>query len=251
MAKKKVNEKLLVIPMSDFFIVPGYNVGMHMKDKLAGNAIIDTMNKHKNIFCVYSEFSSNVLASFISNPSSNLAKIGTVCSINRVFTMDSSLKVSIKGLYKARVARYDKDKNLLFAKVNILESFENYKNSMVLQALIRSLKKAFVEYSNYFQNHFLLLNPIIESFLKPLDIFYFVLMHLEISPTIKQKIYKQNKNIEKAIESLIKEINKEIKYLKLEEKINAKVNSSISQNQKERFLRRANGRNSKGTGELS
>ena len=222
--------------MNDFFVVPGFNVGIQVQDKIAVGAIIDSMNKHKNIFCVFSENSSS--DPFGMNATSNLAKIGTVCSITRVFSMGSILKVSLKGLNKAKASIYEKNDDLLFAKVNILEAFKDYKNSISLQALTRTLKKAFNEYSNYFQNHFLLLKPILETSTNPLEIFHFVLMHLEISPFIKQKIYKQNKNLEKVIESLIKEVNQEIKYLKIEEQINTKVNTSISQTQRERFLRK-------------
>ena len=229
--KAKVTEELdlyPVLPLRDVVIFPKMIVPLFVgRDKSI--KALQNIGKNNKIFLVSQKDGANDIPK-----SSDLHKIGVVSKILQVIKLqDSSVKILIEGLEKAKATKYINKGNYIKAHVEVTKDIcSNDEETLVLRNAVTDL---FEEYLNYgkkaSQEAFLNITKI-----KDLVSFCNALcsqIHLTLAK--KQQILELN-DVNKKLENLMIYINAEIELLKAESKIKNRVKTQIEKNQKDYYL---------------
>lgn len=170
----------------------------------------------------------------------DLYKVGVVCSIKQLLKADdSTIRVLIEGLYKARLLRLSTDKPFLIAEVKRIPHANSRRKKLSDEqetALIRLVKAMFKEYCYALPN--VPREVIARALAKdtPEELFTAIVPNLMCSYEDKQQLLEMN-NIDDALELLAQVLERECTLLEIEHSIFEKVKQKMDKNQRDYFLR--------------
>ena len=163
----------------------------------------------------------------------DLYKVGVVCSIKQLLKADdSTIRVLIEGLYKARLLRLSTDKPFLIAEVKRIPHANSRRKKLSDEqetALIRLVKAMFKEYCYALPN--VPREVIARALAKdtPEELFTAIVPNLMCSYEDKQQLLEMN-NIDDALELLAQVLERECTLLEIEHSIFEKVKQKMDKN---------------------
>lgn len=180
---------------------------------------------------------------FIDFPEeSDIHRYGTVCKINNVVNnQNETLRVTVEGLYKARMDRYlepseDSPAKACITILNVDEKEIDKEDKIVYEAIYRKILNEYTEYSNSIIE---VPNEITEK-LVDLDGYYNTLNLIASSLFLKfeerQDLLDIN-NLYNFMELVEYFLNREVEVVKIDKKINISVRKQLNKVQKEYYLR--------------
>ncbi|MFU0824689.1 endopeptidase La [Clostridium sp.] len=166
----------------------------------------------------------------------DIFKVGTICNIKQILKLPGdTVRVLVEGESRAKLVEYI-DKDPFFkVEVEILDD-NTCEDAKKCEALIRSVKEAFEEYtrlSNTVSSEILLNIDELDEPGRFADVVSSYLILKEIKKQELLEAYDVNERLEK----LLIILKNEIEILKIEKKIGLKVKSKIDKSQREYFLR--------------
>ena len=170
---------------------------------------------------------------------SDLYKIGIVAEIRQILKMPDNhiIKVLIEGMYKASVTELSEHNGALIAKVKKLPSYSRISlDDYEIQALLRSVKDVFEQYSSFFPR---MPKEIIGTIMcqeSPVKLFEAIVFNSSLSFQDKQMLLEAGNILEK-LSALLSCLVSEIEILKLEREISEQTQENIDKGQREYYLR--------------
>ena len=227
----KVNEELdvyPVLPLRDVVMFPRMVVPLFVGREKSIIAL-QNMSKSNKIFLVSQKDGSNDIPK-----ATDLYKVGVVAKVLQIIKLqDSSVKILVEGLDKAKVKKYINTNNFFKAKIDYIhDTCPNNKETVVLKNAITTLFKEYVSYGKRTSQESL--NNIIQT--QEIIAFCNALcsqVHLNLEK--KQQILELN-DVNKKFEKLMIHISIEIELSKAENKIRNRVKKQIEKNQKDYYL---------------
>ena len=232
MAKISMIDSYPVIPLRNTIVVPStitpLLVGRPASIMAAENALI----KDKRIICITQKSNADIDA---DPKAKDLYRYGTLCVILQVLKLpDGTMRLLIEGESRVIVKRFYKNKSHMEAAFEPVKKTKE-RVSVEIEALFRSLKKAFSEYVKL--NKSIpeeSLFPMHDSS-KPEEFFYFALANIQLDIRKKQRIFELEDLFE-SMNRLFQITNKEIQILRLENKIDGTVKNKLNKLQREYYL---------------
>lgn len=167
----------------------------------------------------------------------DLFEIGTVCEIKQFSkNSDGSFKLTAIGDFKAKIDKFYSDNDFYSASVTKIPERIKLKNSEKLQALMRSIKKLFIEYCYVIKSVNRELNLLIEGEQSPFNLFTILAGIVPIKFELKQQLL-ENSSLLKKLQLLLEFMAQELDIANLERKMMKKIESRIDKNQRNYFLR--------------
>ena len=170
---------------------------------------------------------------------SDLYKIGIVAEIRQILKMPDNhiIKVLIEGTYKASVTELSEHNGALIAKVKKLPSYSRISlDDYEIQALLRSVKDVFEQYSSFFPR---MPKEIIGTIMcqeSPVKLFEAIVFNSSLSFQDKRMLLEAGNILEK-LSALLSCLVSEIEILKLEREISEQTQENIDKGQREYYLR--------------
>jgi ATP-dependent Lon protease len=171
----------------------------------------------------------------INDPTqADLYEIGTLAQIVQLLRLpDGTVKVLVEGKSRARVQESLKDEPFLLVKVERLAV--NQTRTPELEALIRTVKEAFVLYAKLNKKLSKDVGSSVEQMEDPDRLADVMLNHLTIKLVEKQKLLETIAPYDR-LERLYVILQSEIEILEIERKIKARVKKQMEKSQKEYYL---------------
>ncbi|NQV18736.1 MAG: endopeptidase La [Armatimonadetes bacterium] len=221
-----------VVPIRNTIVVPNTITPLLVGRKASIRAAESALTGNNKVLCVTQK--SNV--DLDKDPKAkDLYRMGTLCTIIQVLRLpDGNMRLLVEGNHRVSINRYYRNKDYLYAYFGI-SSITTEKTKLEIEALVRSFKKAFMQYINL--NKAIpeeALMPLSET-VKPADFFYFALANIQFDIKKKQILFETN-DLYESLKELYRIVNEEIQILKLEKKIDGSVKSRLNKLQKEYYL---------------
>ena len=220
---------LPVVALKDMVIFPKSVVPLIIGREHSVNAVEDAVIKDSIVIvvCQRDNKKEEIRAK-------DMYRFGVSVKIVQLTRLPNGLiKVLVESIEKVKILKFTNTKNTFYAEYESLK--ESFKITNELKAKQRKLNELFVNYASLNKN---IANEISLSLnqLHDLDeVVYFVISHLEIKASAKQKILELNKFDDK-INLLIKSIQSEIDVLLLQEDINERVRDKVLKTQRNHFI---------------
>jgi len=221
-----------VVPIRNTIVVPNTITPLLVGRKASIRAAESALSGNNKILCVTQK--TNV--DLDKDPKAkDLYRMGTLCTIIQVLRLpDGNMRLLVEGIYRVNINRYYRNRDYLYAYFGI-SNITTEKSKLEIEALVRSFKKAFMQYINL--NKAIpeeALMPLSET-VKPGDFFYFALANIQFDIKKKQILFENN-DLYESLKELYRIVNEEIQILKLEKKIDGSVKSRLNKLQKEYYL---------------
>ena len=221
-----------VVPIRNTIVVPNTITPLLVGRKASIRAAESALSGNNKVLCVTQK--TNV--DLDKDPKAkDLYRMGTLCTIIQVLRLpDGNMRLLVEGIYRVNINRYYRNKDYLYAYFGI-SNITTEKSKLEIEALVRSFKKAFMQYINL--NKAIpeeALMPLSET-VKPADFFYFALANIQFDLKKKQMLVETN-DLYESLKELYRIVNEEIQILKLEKKIDGSVKSRLNKLQKEYYL---------------
>ena len=221
-----------VVPIRNTIVVPNTITPLLVGRKASIRAAESALSGNNKVLCVTQK--TNV--DLDKDPKAkDLYRMGTLCTIIQVLRLpDGNMRLLVEGIYRVNINRYYRNKDYLYAYFGI-SNITTEKSKLEIEALVRSFKKAFMQYINL--NKAIpeeALMPLSET-VKPADFFYFALANIQFDLKKKQMLFETN-DLYESLKELYRIVNEEIQILKLEKKIDGSVKSRLNKLQKEYYL---------------
>lgn len=167
----------------------------------------------------------------------DLFEIGTVCTIKQFIKIsDGVFKLTAIGDFKAKMVKFHSNDDFYSASVVKVPERTKLKNSEKLQALMRSIKKQFIQYCCTIKSINKELNFLIEGEQNPLNLFTILAEITPIKFNLKQQLLEKSSLLKK-LQLLLEFLVQELDIATLERKMIEKVESRIDRHQRDYFLR--------------
>jgi len=164
----------------------------------------------------------------------DLYKIGVICQIIQILKMpDTTIRVLVEGVKRARIVKYNNQKDLITSKLAIVES-TYIPESPEHSALVKTLETEFKDYaklSRNFPEDVLITLENLDDLDDKVD---FIATNIELNIDKKQQLLELP--LLRRIFYLIEMLSKEVEILKIRKKIAGEVRSKLTKTQKEYFL---------------
>ena len=227
----KINEELdiyPVLPLRDVVIFPRMIVPLFVGREKSIIAL-QNMSKSNKIFLVSQKDGSNDIPK-----ATDLYKIGVIAKVLQIIKLqDSSVKILVEGLEKAKAKKYISTSNFFKAKLeSVSDTCPNNKETVVLRNAITTLFKEYLSYDKRGSQESL------NSITQTQEIIAFcnaLCSQIHLSLEKKQCILELT-DVNKKFEKLMIYISLEIELSKAENKIRTRVKKQIEKNQKDYYL---------------
>jgi len=145
--KVESGDVLPVIPMRNLVIFPRMIVPLVIGRSKSIKATEKAFESNKLFFCITQRSPET------QDPQRNdLYKIGVICQIIQLLKMpDTTIRVLVEGIKRARIVKYNNQKDLITSKLEIVESIY-IPESPEHSALIKTLEAEFKEYAKLSRN---------------------------------------------------------------------------------------------------
>jgi len=227
--KVESGDVLPVIPMRNLVIFPRMIVPLVIGRSKSIKATEKAFESNKLFFCITQRSPET------QDPQRNdLYKIGVICQIIQLLKMpDTTIRVLVEGIKRARIVKYNNQKDLITSKLEIVESIY-IPESPEHSALIKTLEAEFKEYaklSRNFPEDVLITLENLDDLDDKVD---FIAANIELNIDKKQQLLELP--LLRRIFYLIEMLSKEVEILKIRKKIAGEVRTKLTKTQKEYFL---------------
>jgi len=227
--KVKSGDVLPVIPMRNLVIFPRMIVPLVIGRSKSIKATEKAFESDKLFFCITQRSPET------QDPQRNdLYKIGVICQIIQILKMpDTTIRVLVEGVKRARIVKYNNQKDLITSKLAIVES-TYIPESPEHSALVKTLETEFKDYaklSRNFPEDVLITLENLDDLDDKVD---FIATNIELNIDKKQQLLELP--LLRRIFYLIEMLSKEVEILKIRKKIAGEVRSKLTKTQKEYFL---------------
>lgn len=168
----------------------------------------------------------------------DLYEFGVIAEVRQVLkTPDGVMRVLVEGVKKARLCAIQKQDTFLTAEVKPVPYKSRAKiDDAELSAMMRSLRKTFDQYCDFFPR---MPRELVVSVLcqhDPYELFNNIIFNINLEYWQKQELLEEN-HILKRLEMLYAMLQREIEILNLEREIQEKTKESMDRSQREFYLR--------------
>ncbi|MEA3475890.1 MAG: endopeptidase La [Candidatus Cloacimonadota bacterium] len=227
--KVKSGDVLPVIPMRNLVIFPRMIVPLVIGRSKSIKATEKAFESNKLFFCITQRSPET------QDPQRNdLYKIGVICQIIQLLKMpDTTIRVLVEGIKRARIVKYNNQKDLITSKLEMVES-TYIPESPEHSALIKTLETEFKDYaklSRSFPEDVLITLENLDDLDDKVD---FIAANIELNIDKKQQLLELP--LLRRIFYLIEMLSKEVEILKIRKKIAGEVRSKLTKTQREYFL---------------
>lgn len=225
-----IPKKLTILPLRDVVLFPHMIFPVLIGRSSSLKAVAEAMEREKFIFVASQKDPS------VEEPTHNdINKFGTVAKILQVLRLPNNLlKVLVEGVFQAKIIGIVKNSDNLEAKVEIIQSKYDEKDTE-LQAMVRRSSEMFSDYVKSNRN----LPPEVVAAFENLDDssrkLYYAAANLQHKAENKQRIIEKT-NLKDQYFELISMMSEELEVLKLEEELDEKVHDTIQKTQKKYFI---------------
>lgn len=227
--KVKSGDVLPVIPMRNLVIFPRMIVPLVIGRSKSIKATEKAFESDKLFFCITQRSPET------QDPQRNdLYKIGVICQIIQLLKMpDTTIRVLVEGIKRARIVKYNNQKDLITSKLEMVES-TYIPESPEHSALIKTLETEFKDYAKLSRNFPEDVLITLENLDELEDKVDFIAANIELNIDKKQQLLELS--LLRRIFYLIEMLSKEVEILKIRKKIAGEVRSKLTKTQKEYFL---------------
>ncbi len=224
-----IKSLLPILPLRDIVVLPHMVAPLFVGRKQSVNALNAVMTGDKKIFLVSQKSSE------IDNPNEkNLYKYGTVAKILQLLKLpDGTLKVLVEGLHRAKVTKFNFNKDYAIATISEIKSTSK-KNSGI-KALQKLTIEQFEDYQKINKKVSIDLVNNIKVFSDPNKIVDVIVANINISLEQKQEIL-EIENTEDRLNKVYGYLVSEIDSFQVEKKIKGRVKRQMEKTQKEYYL---------------
>ena len=217
-----------VLPLRDVVVFPKMIIPLFVGRESSIKALQSTGEDDK-IFLVSQKDASNDAPKI-----SGLYKIGVISKVIQIIKLqDSSLKILIEGLERAKAKKYVNNKKFFIANTELLKDISiNDKETLVLRNTISNLFKEYIHCNKKVSQESL------ANIIQIKDIIDFcnvLCSQVQLSIQKKQHILELG-DVNKKLEKLIIHITSEIEFLKVENALKTRIKKQIEKNQKDYYL---------------
>lgn len=206
------------------------NIDIARKKSIA--AVKNAINGNKKIFIVAQKH-VDVLEPF----EEDLYNYGTVCEIKQFHKyVEGDYKLTAIGKYKAKIDKFYSDEKMYSAVVKRVSERMRAKKTDEIFAVMRAIKKKFVQYGLSIKNVSRELIILIENEEDPFNLFTIIVEIMPFKYELKQHMLEES-NLLKKLKLLLEAIAKEAEIASIERKVIEKVEKNIDKNQRNYFLR--------------
>ncbi|MCK4358452.1 MAG: endopeptidase La [Candidatus Cloacimonetes bacterium] len=220
---------LPVIPMRNLVVFPQMIIPLVIGRSKSIRATEKAFESNKLFFCVAQKLSET------QDPQINeVYKIGVICHIIQILKMpDTTIRILVEGIKRAKVLKYNNQKELITAKLELIES-EYIPESPENSALIKTLETEFKEFAKLTRNFPEDILITYENIYDTEDKVDFIASNIELNIDTKQQMLEYK--LLRRIFYLIEMLSKEVEILKIRKKIAGEVRSKLTKSQREYFL---------------
>lgn len=217
-----------VLPLRDVVLFPSTIVPLYVGRPKSVKAIKHSPQRRKVLLVAQKD-------PLEDDPSpSSLYKVGVVCSILQVLTLQDSLKVLVEGMQKVKVLKYYEEGDVIKAEIKPLRTIKSINNEET-----KSLKRAIVE---KFEEYALLSKRIskdafmnVKSVDDVIQLADLATSQMNLKISEKQQLLEQT-NIISKLELLLTFLTGEVEALNTQNKIKVRVKNQIDKNNKDYLL---------------
>ncbi|MDO4155631.1 MAG: endopeptidase La [Oscillospiraceae bacterium] len=168
----------------------------------------------------------------------DLYEFGVIAEVRQVLkTPDGVMRVLVEGVKKARLCAIQRQDTFLTAEVKPVPYKSRAKiDDAELSAMMRSLRKTFDQYCDFFPRmpRELVVSVLCQN--DPYELFNNIIFNINLEYWQKQELLEEN-HILKRLEMLYAMLQREIEILNLEREIQEKTKESMDRSQREFYLR--------------
>ncbi|MDY7033183.1 MAG: endopeptidase La [Thermodesulfobacteriota bacterium] len=229
MNPQKIEEVYPLLPLRDVVVFPYMIVPLFVGREKSINVLEDALENKKNLFVATQKEAK------IDDPAEDdMRRVGTVGTILQLLKLpDGTVKVLVEGKKRARIRRFIPNQS--FFVVGVDEIDESFVITKEVEALMRSLNKAF-------QNYVKLNKKIPEEVIStvsgiedPACLSDTIAAHVSLKIEDQQDILETFDTTER-LEKLYRLIESEVEILQIEKKIKSRVKKQMEKSQKEYYL---------------
>ena len=225
-------ELLPVIPTIDIVVFPHMIIPLLVLDRKIINGVERALEGSKQVLLLAARSTVNSQSAIGIN---DLYSVGTIASIVRVIKIpDGGIKVLIQGLSKGQADKVIIESDTMLAQTRPLE-YDDVPHEELTPHIrnIKTIAEKVATSGNTFNPDF---HIILSKMNNPDKIADFVLSHLSISVNESQQLLETS-NKKELFEKLYHYLSREVEVAEIQEKIKNNARESMSQSQKEYYLR--------------
>ncbi len=206
------------------------NIDISRKKSIA--AVKNAINGNKKIFIVAQKH-----VDILEPLQEDLYDYGTVCEIKQFHKyVEGDYKLTAIGKYKAKIDKFYSDEEMYYAVVKRVSERIRVKKTDEIFAVMRAIKKKFVQYVLSIKNVSRELVILIENEEDPFNLFTIIVEIMPFKYELKQHMLEES-NLLKKLKLLLEAIAREAEIASIERKVIEKVEKNIDKNQRNYFLR--------------
>lgn len=207
-------------------------INIDVARKKSISAIKNAINGNKRIFIVAQKYID------VSEPiEEDLYDIGTVCEIKQFHKYaEGDYKLTAVGKYKAMISEFYSDEQMYSAVIKRISERTRVKKTDEICAVMRAIKKKFVQYGLSIKNISRELVVLIENEEDPFNLFTIIVGIMPLKYELKQQMLEES-NLLKKLKLALDAVANEAEIASIERKMIEKVEKNIDKNQRNYFLR--------------
>lgn len=218
-----------VLPLRDIVLFPNTIVPLYVGRVKSVNAVKYRQERRKILLVAQKNPADD-------NPkATGLYRVGVICNVLQVLTLQDSLKVLVEGVQRVKVVKYYEEDGILKSEIKPLRTIKAVKNEET-EGLKRAIIEKFEEYTSLnkrvSKDTFLNVKSI-DDVIQLADL---VASQMNLKVAEKQQLLEQTSLVPK-LELLLAFLSNEVENLATQNKIKLRVKSQIDKNQKEYLLR--------------
>ena len=206
------------------------NIDIARKKSIA--AVKNAINGNKKIFIVAQKH-----VDILEPLQEDLYDYGTVCEIKQFHKyVEGDYKLTAIGKYKAKIDKFYSDEEMYYAVVKRVSERIRVKKTDEIFAVMRAIKKKFIQYVLSIKNVSRELVILIENEEDPFNLFTIIVEIMPFKYELKQHMLEES-NLLKKLKLLLEAIAREAEIASIERRVMEKVEKNIDKNQRNYFLR--------------
>lgn len=226
------SERMPILALRGLTVFPGMTLHFEVGRDKSIQAVEQAIEKNQRIFLVTQK---EILA---DDPGEEgLYPLGTISIVKQVLKLPSeTLRVLVEGEHRGKIMAVHQSEPYLYGRVAAVADEEYNAQRPRVEALVRTARQLFAEFLELSQksNSDLMLQLVATD--EPGKTADFLAQHATFSYPDKMRVLEQLHPIRR-LELCIKLFNRELDVLRLEGELSSKVQESMSQNQRDYFLR--------------
>lgn len=217
-----------VLPLRDIVLFPNTIVPLYVGRIKSVNAVRYKQERRKILLVAQKNPADD-------NPkTTGLYRVGVVCNVLQVLTLQDSLKILVEGVQRVKVLKYYEADGVVKAEIKPLRTLKSVKNDET-EGLKRAIVEKFEEYASFSKriSKDIFLNvKAVDDVIQLADL---VSSQMNLKVAEKQQLLEQTSLVPK-LELLLTFLSNEVESLATQNKIKLRVKNQIDKNQKDYLL---------------